>query len=357
MTTFERKIYLDEAGNTGADLLDDNQPVFVLSSNDFTEEESSLLIDCVKSNQGAEVKFRTLKKSDSGKKRLLKFFEQPSINKKRVKTSIYHKGFMALTKVVDIIVENVAIDCGIDLYEKGANIAMSNMHYYCLPILCGQDKFTTFLKTFIVMLRQKDNLSIKNFYKASNELYDSCSDKEYASLLIPILISDRTINEILEGNNYLSLDPAIPSLFDHCISWGEQLKEEFIVVHDSSKPIRAQLDLFNKLMEKDISYTEIGYDRRKFTVPLRSNEIAFGDSKSHSQIQIADLIASASAYIANASITGEEDDFAKSLISCGLEKLIISSIWPTTDVTPEELGTAEKGGINAVNYMTFKLQP
>lgn len=37
-------IYCDEAGNTGANLLDPEQPVFVLASNDFSAEEAGNLL-------------------------------------------------------------------------------------------------------------------------------------------------------------------------------------------------------------------------------------------------------------------------------------------------------------------------
>lgn len=45
---------------------------------------------------------------------------------------------------------------------------------------------------------------------------------------------------------------------------------------------------------------------------------------------------------------GEKDDeFFKKLDELNMRKLLICIIWPSTDVTPESLGTLYDGGINA----------
>ena len=347
-----KNIYLDESGNTGANLLDVRQPVFTLASNDYSDDESSQLLKCIKSSQGAEIKFSSLKKSNKGRKKLIEFFKQELLGKNRVKITVSHKKFMALSKVIDLLVETFAHETGFDIYENGLNISMSNMHYQCMPAFCGQDRFNVFLDTFILMIKNKTPASIELFYNSVEDLYkNNISDERYLILLSPILKSRVIIDELLEGIDYFTLDPAIPSLFNHCTSWGETFKDEFIIVHDSSKPIKAQLDVFNKIMKKNIPYTEIGYDRRKFTLPLRSTEIKFEDSKEVKQIQISDLVASSMAYLANSIESGNSDVFASKLRDCGIESFMINTIWPSEDVTPEELGTEESGGINAANFM------
>lgn len=347
-----KKIYLDESGNTGADLLDSKQPTFVLSSNDYSDEEASELIQCVKSDQGGEIKFSRLKKSGRGRRRLLEFIEQELINKDRVKTTVFHKKYMTLTKVVDILIENVAHATGMDIYENGLNIAMSNMHYHCMPTFCGEERFEIFLNSFVKMVREQTEESINEFYDSAENIQKNSIEKKYLLSLSPILISRDIIGDILKDNDYLSLDPAVPSLFNHCTSWGDRFSEEFVIIHDSSKPIRAQLDVFNAFMDKRVPYQEIGYDRRKFIFPLRSTDISFGDSENHHQIQISDLVASATAYVSNSIATDKHDDLSKSLRDRGIEELMINVIWPAPDVTPESLGTMASGGVNAVNHIT-----
>ncbi len=348
-----KNIYLDESGNTGAALLDAQQPTFVLSSNDFSDEESSQLIECARPPQGIEIKFSSLKRSARGRRRIIEFLNQEQISKERIKTTVFHKKFMTLTKVVDILIENVAYATGMDLYKSGLNIAMSNMHYYCMPSFCGEENFNNLLVAFVVMIREQTSDSVNSFYECAHNLCNSSIDEEYKTTLAPILVSREMIRDILTGNDYLALDPAVPSLFNHCTAWGDQLGEEFTVVHDVSKPIRAQLDVFNAFMNKEIPYQEVGYDRRKFTFPLRANEISLEDSQNHHQIQIADLVASATAYVSNAYANDRHDEFSNSLRDCGVEELMINVIWPAPDVTPKDLGTGEaEDSTNHVDFIT-----
>ena len=123
-------VAFDESGNTGADLLNDQQAVFVLASSNLTQLEADRLLKIVHAHQTKEAKFTALKKSNSGKKRIIEFVKQSIPYQKRIKITFYHKRYMVITKIVDIIIETMLKADGIDLYKDGANIAMSNMHYY-----------------------------------------------------------------------------------------------------------------------------------------------------------------------------------------------------------------------------------
>jgi len=47
-------IYFDESGNSGERLIDDDQPFFMLASNDFSATEARALLEHVRSHQVAE---------------------------------------------------------------------------------------------------------------------------------------------------------------------------------------------------------------------------------------------------------------------------------------------------------------
>jgi len=130
------------------------------------------------------------------------------------------------------------------------------------------------------------------------------------------------------------------------------LGREFDIVYDESKPIRHKQKLLSLLMAKDEPEVEVGYDRRKMILPLKSTGITFGDSKVIKQLQIADVIAGSSAYwgcsFADAKI---DQEFCRELEECGIRNLAIGCIWPSADVTPKELKTEEIGGINVIDYI------
>jgi hypothetical protein len=97
-------VYFDEAGNTGAALLDSSQPVFVLASVDYTNDECAELLSMLKTPQANEVKFSTIRKSASGRKKLIEFIRSSIHQPSRVKISVLHKRYMAVGKIVDIII-------------------------------------------------------------------------------------------------------------------------------------------------------------------------------------------------------------------------------------------------------------
>lgn len=177
------RVYCDEAGNTGAALLDKAQPVFVLSSLDYSDQEATELLACVESSQGAEAKFTSLKKSERSKKKLIEFFTQSQLTPRRVKTTVFHKHYMVVTKAVDIIVETLAHEDGIDLYEHAGNIALANLHFFATPVYCGRERFDQFLESFVAMVRNKDKASIDKFFYWAWQLHGLCINEEYRSML------------------------------------------------------------------------------------------------------------------------------------------------------------------------------
>ena len=71
------------------------------------------------------------------------------------------------------------------------------------------------------------------------------------------------------------------------------------------------------------------------------------------QLQLADVIARASAYWARGFTELDVDkDFCEKFEEHGIRGLVIGCIWPSAEVTPQELGTEELGGIDPIECMT-----
>lgn len=345
------EVHLDEAGNTGAALLDPQQPVFVLASADLTRDEAQELLGLVRTHQTQEAKFTALKKSDAGQRRLLELLSSPLLTPERIKISITHKRYMAICKAVDIIEETLAHRDGIDLYERGANIAIANLHYFVTPVFCGAARFQQFLSTFVAMIRSPSAVTKAGFFAAVRELYENCREPRHRSSFAPYLLAEHYIDDILKDVNYLALDPAIGSVFYQLSLWGTQFGRDFLAIHDQSKPIAAERDTLEAMMNPTAAPTLIGYDRRKFEFPLRARTLTFGDSRLHPQLQVVDLLAGATAHFANTRARGTDDRLADLLNHAGIERFTVQNVWPFPHVTPQALGTEEVGGENAVDFM------
>lgn len=346
------EIAFDESGNTGADLLNMEQPVFALASTSISRERADHLLAIVRTRQTREVKFSQLKRTETGRSRIINFLSSTELCSEYVRTTFFHKRFMVVTKIVDLLIETMAYEEGIDLYVDGANIATANLHFYCMPTFCGEGRTKAFLRCFVEMMREGTPKAIQRFYQSAWTLHQNSIDRDYAESLAPILISERLINFILSSNDKNSIDPAIPAFVQHCSFWGEEFGGPFELVHDESKPIFQNKEMLEDLMSRGEQEQVIGYDRRKMIFPLRARGVTFGKSEDDPRLQIADLIASASAHWMSGLIRPpEKKDFWEALRGTNIARFGQDAIWPTPEVTPQELDTVHDGGINATDHM------
>ena len=194
-------VAFDESGNTGADLLNQQQPVFALASTCLSRDQANLILEPLTTPQTREIKFSRLRRTEAGRRRIIEFLSCSSLDPENTITTLFHKKYMIVTKVVDLLVENLAHEDGIDLYRDGANIAMSNYFYFCMPTFCGEGRTTTFLRRFVEMLRFRTPRKIRRFYVAARTMYEHSTDREFAASLAPILVSERMIDFILAHND------------------------------------------------------------------------------------------------------------------------------------------------------------
>lgn len=343
-------VFCDEAGNTGANLLDRTQPFFVLASNNFAAEEAEQLLDHVQLPQGSEPKFTTLKKSAAGVAKLIRFLSDLRLNRERVVADVFDKRFMVVTKLVDLVAETLIHQIGGDLYKDGANIAMSNMLHHCMPAFCGQDNTDRFLLSFVDLVRKRGPEHVAAYYEAGRAMLEACNKESFKKDLF--FFTDQRLFTSWFGDEIDSqaLDPAIPALFGHIAVWGARLDDRFDVIHDDSKPILATQSTFEGMMAHSGQESAlVGYDRRKFRFPLRAKSLSQANSKTHPQIQVADLCAGIINHFSKCRMANEFDELAIATRELGRAEWVFDCVLPTTNVTPQTLGTAEAGGTNPID--------
>jgi hypothetical protein len=346
-------IYLDESGNTGSNLLDENQPVFSLASCSFTAKEAELLSDLVGSQSEHEIHFKRLKRRKTGQDGIIRLMKHVLINPDNVKVNLFHKRFMITSKIVDTLIEHMLHIRGQDLYINGQNIALSNMLYYCLESFCDDAKVTEMYNKFVLMIKEKTPESISGFYSTVSEVKESSSQESFKTSIDQILETEGYIDSALAHINKSSLDPSIPALFAQCVQWGQQFTKGFHLIHDDSHAVEQQKLLFAQFMDWTQETVEYGYDRRKFGLPLKGKSLKFESSHEHLQLQIADIITSSFTHWASGVLKGEkEEHLFVELNKLNLDRFVgHNKIWPTPDVDPKDLGTVHDGGLNAANHI------
>jgi hypothetical protein len=346
-------IYCDEAGNSGANLLDPEQPLFVLASNDYSAAEAAHLLEHVRSAQGAEPKFSRLKRTGDGVNRLIRFLSDPMLRADRVVTDVYHKRYMVVAKMVDLIEETLVHEVGGDLYERGGNIAMANLLFYCMPVFCGEQLTDRFLEAFVCLIRERTSDKATAFYAVGRELRASSRNEKFKDQLD--LITEERLHSawFTDEIDSRSLDPAIPALFQHLVTWGTRKRSAFDVIHDRSKPVLASQSDFEEMMAAaGDQIRTIGTDRRTIEFPLRAQTLTQADSKDHAQLQVADLCAGITNHMYKCMLDGPFDALGEAARALGCVEWAVNGLFPEPKVTPEALGTADTTGSNSVNEMS-----
>lgn len=123
------KIYFDEAGNSGQNLLDSDQPIFVMASVNFTEDEAKKILAPIETASN-EFHFIKLKKYRKQQLQVIKALNNKLITSKCVKILYYDKRYSLIAHLVDQLIETSFYHIGLDLYKKGLNLTYTNSIYF-----------------------------------------------------------------------------------------------------------------------------------------------------------------------------------------------------------------------------------
>ncbi|MDX9872964.1 MAG: DUF3800 domain-containing protein [Clostridia bacterium] len=343
-------IYLDECGYTGADLMNNEQPVFVIGSHNIEEKYCHEL----KSKYFSKVKAKELKhsllcKRSSQQTMVIDFMKYIRSNPSNVKVSITHKKYALVCKIVEMI-ETLAHDEGIDLYEQGGNLAMANLFFYTFPVFGGKEFFERFLQSFQNMVRNKTRETYRDFFKP-------LFTKKYRDELDDMLVFIRAIN-INYGLSYLNiipdnyLDLAFTSSLNIMAMWRASFTGELRIIHDASTNMSKQKNIWDAVMDPNLKPTMVGYDRRKMTFPIAVKETVFEKSEIDVGLQLADIIAGCTTYAINWLIGGQNssDDYGREIFNI-IGDLPAHTVWPEDKVTPAELGTIGDNAQDPNDYL------
>lgn len=340
------RVAFDEAGNTGQNLLDPNQPVFVTAGVFLSDVE----IDDMRAHLGwaedEELHFKVLKRSRKGIAMILRVFESPIITDASVKAFAIHKPFMVTTKIIDMLMEELAHRHGLDLYRDGGAHATANLFHAVGPAFCGPERYREMLLGFVTMVRTGRPSAIRRFYDGLRDMYAVCEDGTFAAGIATLIATEEIIGDVLSGRGLTDLDPAIPAFIQVAGAWDAQLRREWHVVHDESKPIAYEQDRIECFFDHpDEPRQGVGRGNHYVELPLRATKLELRPSHEVAQIQIADVLASATAYVLRGvSDPSFRDELWDELAVSPLMELSIGRVWPSTEMDPAELGRTGDDG-------------
>lgn len=311
-------IYIDEAGNTGSDILNIYQPYFVLSAIHFTNEELESIQKDISYDR--EMHFVNMKKSIKGRGIIKQVLQHPLMNEEHISFEFVDKQFCVFAQIIDMTVEPVFYFIhNDDLYKKRGNIILAN----CLYTFCknhpDQESIKNFLYSFVNMMREQTQESIEVFYSNVDFLCEN-SNKSLTDILQQIRLSRCILDDVLVKDNKFCLDTTVTSLLCMIEHWFKKLGMKVNIIADNSKQIAAGLEIITQLSQLTCKRQNIGYDTRKYSFPLPVNYITMVNSATNFGVQLADLIASSISFIWNDS-TNKYKNFQNELKTMSFFKI------------------------------------
>lgn len=338
-------VYFDEAGNTGPDLLDKNQPVFVLAANSFDDEKADDLIKQLAIQNGQEAKFKNLKSSERGKRKILTLLNEVIADKDKVKVTIYHKKYMAMGLLLDFLVEPLYAELKRNFAANKRNMWTTNTFFYMLDLFYGAGNLDNLLTKFINLVKETNQATITDFYSTVRNIVNSPLDVRNQLDFSWILGSESDVEGHLKFLNKNKLDPVQSGIFTHALYWESDFKGPFNIIHDESNNLEQSLDYFNRFTDQTSIPTKVGTDDRIITLPLKVKKVSIKNSKLVPQIQVSDIIAGATAYYLKQVLLADQGQEKEKLFfelqEVGIESLIVHHVWPEPKFCPEHFGITQ----------------
>ena len=290
--SIEAKLYFDEAGYTGADLMNKEQPYFTLASVRFTDAElNKIHTDLLLGPE--ELHFKKRCGSEKGRESIIKLLSHTMLDNEHVKIGFANKRYCIYAQMVDVLLEEYCCWYGHDLNRSKMNICMADA-LYCFAVTHKNKRLIDdFEATFVDMVRNP-SCDTEDFYLCLGVLMNDKETVPEFRNLLEYINTTYTVAELgLQHKDPFYLDNTYTLSFSLLQKWYNQTKEKDDVLFDYSKPIANRKAILEKLRDMPVPETQIGYDTRKFILPLPIGKIDIVDSKMYLGIQIADVIASA----------------------------------------------------------------
>lgn len=344
-------VAFDEAGSTGSELLDPQQPVFAVASVCIPRADALAAIGTLRV-QAIEVKFSAVRRHPRRRKRVLQAIEALAPRPNRVKCYVIHKRFMIATKIVDLLVEPVLFAAGQDFYDRRQNLAWANALHAGLPAAVGREGYTDLQRRFVRLLQRPSALTVEDFYGFLHRLANLIAPSPWSPLLDVVAGTRHVAESMMESFSASSLDPAFPALVMLCGEWTRELGQNFVVLHDDSPPLEQQQLYVDALAMKGPEPPRvIGSGSSTMVFPPSIERLEFVSSRQYPEVQVADIIAGSLGYAMRARAQKEPDEFADQVIERLFGHAWIDAIWPDPDGIPDPEPPRAEGAVDPIEYV------
>ncbi|MDB5577717.1 MAG: hypothetical protein JWR80_2893 [Bradyrhizobium sp.] len=288
-------IFCDESGYTGTRLLDPEQRVFSFAAVAVSDAEAWSILDVVRQRHGVlgvELKATTLLKTEAGRALVLDSLRAIA---GRYRFVIFDKLLGLCTKLFEYIYEPVFKDDPDLLYQKDLHRFVG---MYCYMFFVSQDPVAErALREFEQFMRTLDPALAPSLFDPGQALDEENPFemvRRFAQGYRHLILKDNLdgLSEMADGGKW-TLDLGISglwSLLSHFGAGGAPLR----VLCDRSRPLEVVAVMLDaKGIAASADYGRDRFEREEPRGWTPAAPIAFGDSRDHPGLQLADLVAGA----------------------------------------------------------------
>jgi len=352
------ELYFDESGYTGANLLDPAQPIFALACTDITTSDAKHLVSKVLSQNQLEAKYAKLRKSHRGRQSVLSILRSGVVSPANFWTCAADKRFSLSAQLVDKLIEPAMHECGLDAYEGEFVQSLARLIHFSGEHAFPSGVWVKLLEAWGQAMRERNDATYAAYDMLVGEA-ESCYKEQF--LIGPWIFSTRgtLADRLASYTSSTAFDPATDSFVSLVANYMSIKDGWFSVIHDTSKPLQETMGLLRQLMAPDASPVQIGHPGRRMELPLRVKRITFANSASQPQLQLADIVAGATADFLSAMIGYKtRESYHDELENSGLAELLVGVVAAeATEATTQVARPDEQSGISLADGMAgFLLQ-
>jgi hypothetical protein len=323
---------MDEAGNTGENLLDANQPIYALAAVRVDDEARSAIDRALGRTQMPELKFQRLRTSHAGRQNILQLLSEAGLRPDTAAVMVAHKPWMLAAKLVDELIEPRMLAKGVqmDWYATRTAKLMADAMFALAPSALG-DVYPELQATFVGLVREYSEETADAFLAALGRARIVCVDEGMHELLSDMIDTRAELYHEFSTRKD-SLDPGLTGLHCQAGHWSNFLAESFEIVHDDSTTVRRWAEELRELAAvqgPEARPRTLVVGEIEMPLPTMLQGISVVTSEHDLRVQLADVLAGSAAHLF-AVRTGAKasDPFSHELEQAGVEDLIFNVIGP-----------------------------
>ncbi|MBY0286198.1 MAG: DUF3800 domain-containing protein [Mycobacteriaceae bacterium] len=303
------EIACDESGAEGENLIEGSARVFSLGSTDLTIREADELMHRLRAETGFGG--RELKSSTLLKPRhlaaTLELFSPGGALDGRAKVFLVDKAYMAVCKIVDLVIEEHAYRMGLRLHVTGDARRIARELFQEGPRAFRTNDWNRLLREFVSFARSTQRKGTKTTHDDLLKTIDELrlrARRQRVLTTMQLLWEGREQLKVLSsegtGGGLRTLDPLIPSVFETARTWHELTGSPIRLIHDRQSVLTD---------EARTSLREVGNNPHpEFPIPVPIRGIDLRDSRDDPRIQVADIIAGVGSLAGQSALTGTLDE-------------------------------------------------